>query len=308
MMTKLTAITVLIIATSFPGAALAASCGSGKSAQSPAVKMLQRQLSALRSIQRGRGCKPGDSGGLFNACREVSLKISETQQELRATAAANNECKATERREARIQKKPKAVKVSAPSVVRSQPATQAPRKVRGPKNALQYCVRLSDGYYFPTPNSQFKQRGGTDAALIQCKMICNTDNMAVYINDQNEEAVEMVSVETGEAYADLSTAYDYHGEGSFRRCDWNGYVEKVSSLFVQRTQSKSLANVDIPTPDRRPDADPVAVAQIPPHEFRPAPDREVRIVGPAFIPDADNKAFRHMRHHQSDRSALFALP
>ncbi|NNV23890.1 DUF2865 domain-containing protein (plasmid) [Ochrobactrum pseudogrignonense] len=34
----------------------------------------------------------------------------------------------------------------------------SPEKVRGPKNALQYCVRLSDGYYFPTPNSQYKQK------------------------------------------------------------------------------------------------------------------------------------------------------
>ncbi|KAB0565872.1 MULTISPECIES: hypothetical protein [Brucella/Ochrobactrum group] len=80
MMTKLTAISLVVVAAAFPDTAMAASCGSGISGQSPAVKMLQRQLSALRSIQRGRGCKPGDTGGgLFNACREVGMKINEVQ-------------------------------------------------------------------------------------------------------------------------------------------------------------------------------------------------------------------------------------
>ena len=300
MMTKLTAISLVVVAASFPGTAMAASCGSGVSGQSPAVKMLQRQLSALRSIQRGRGCKPGvTGGGFFNACREVGMKINEVQQELRATAAANNECKA-EARTARAPTKPKAMKVSAAGNARPQPATEAPKKVRGPKNALQYCVRLSDGYYFPTPNSQYKQKGGTDAALIQCKMICKTDAMAVYINDQNEEAADMVSVLTGEVYADLAKAYDYHGDGKFERCDWNGYVRKVSSGLAAQRQSKHLADDVLPKPGVRPDdQDPVAVAEIPSQSLRPAPSRSIRIVGPAFIPDADNKAFGHMRHHQN---------
>lgn len=301
MMTKLTAISVMLLATSFPSLTVAETCGSGRSAQSPAVKMLQRQLSALRSIQRTRGCKPGDSiGGIFNACREVGMKINDVQQELRATSAANNACKARERTTAARTKTPKAVKVSAPANARSQPVTDIPKKVRGPKNALQYCVRLSDGYYFPTPNSQYKQKGGTDAALIQCKMICKTDAMAVYINDQNEEAAEMVSVQTGESYADLATAYDYHGEGEFKRCDWNGYVRKVSSGLAAQRQSKHLADVVLPKPGIRPDdEDPVAVAEIPVQQYRPAPDNTVRIVGPAFIPDADNKAFGRMRRHDN---------
>lgn len=300
MMTKLTVASVMLLAITFPYTALAETCGPGRSAQSPAVKMLQRQLSALRSIERSRGCKPGDSGGgFFNACREVSLKISDVQQELRATSAANNACKARERTTATRTKTQKVIKVSAASNARAQPASDAPKKVRGPKNALQYCVRLSDGYYFPTPNSQYTQKGGADAALVQCKMICKTDDMAVYINDQNNEAAEMVSVQTGETYADLATAYDYHGEGKFKRCDWNGYVGKVSSLFVARKQAKRLSDVVIPKPDFKPADDPVAVAEIPSQPFRPAQDQVVRIVGPVFIPDADNKAFGRMRNHQN---------
>lgn len=139
MMTKLTAISLVVVAASFPGTSMAASCGSGISGQSPAVKMLQRQLSALRSIQRGRGCKPGDTGGgFFNACREVGMKINEAQQELRATAAANNECWAEARtgRTARAATKPQAMNVSAAGNARSQPASTTPKKVRGPKTSI----------------------------------------------------------------------------------------------------------------------------------------------------------------------------
>ena len=68
----------LVTAASFLRSAIAASCGFEISSQSPALKMLRRQLSALRSIQRGRGCKLDDtSGGFFKACRDVEMKINE---------------------------------------------------------------------------------------------------------------------------------------------------------------------------------------------------------------------------------------
>ncbi len=134
MITKLTATCVILLATAFPSLASAESCGAGRSAQSPAVKILQRQLSALRSIQRARGCKPGDSGGgLFNPCREVSLKISDIQQELGATSAANNACKAGERAAATRAKTPQAIKVSAAASTRSQPDTDTPKRYVAPK-------------------------------------------------------------------------------------------------------------------------------------------------------------------------------
>lgn len=263
--------------------------------------MLQRQLSALRAIQRGRGCKPGDAGGgLFNACREVGMKISEVQQELGAASAIDRECRAENRAASSGVKRPKATNVSSPAGLArtGQSAGDRPKKVRGAKKSLQYCVRLSDGYYFPTPNSQFSQKGGTDAALVQCRMICDTIAMAVYVNDQNEEASEMISVANGQPYADLPTAYDYHGEGDFKRCDWNGYVAKVGHLQAARKRPRQLQNVDIPLPDARPETDETAVAEIPSTQFRLAPVQNIRMVGPAFIPDVDNKAFGRMRRNQ----------
>lgn len=293
-MLKWTVLLTILMLIALTDGVYAASCGA--SAQSTAVKMLTRQLSALRAIERGRGCRPGETGGgFFNACRDVGMQINAVQQELRSASAADRECKAVER----TTKRPAATKVSAPTALaRSAPAADAPKKVRGPKNALQYCVRLSDGYYFPTPNSQFGQKGGTDAALMQCKMICNTDNMAIYINDQNEEAAEMVSVQTGQSYADLPTVYDYHGEGDFKRCDWNGYVAKVASLMTTRKQSRRPKEVAVPLPDARSTDDPVDVAEIPAEQYRPAPSTVIRMVGPAFMPDTENTAFGKMRQQQ----------
>ncbi|WP_010657925.1 DUF2865 domain-containing protein [Brucella anthropi] len=302
-MGKLTLFVIFVLAiSSFPDlSALASSCRSRQSATDPAVKMLQRQLSALRAIQRGRGCKPGESGGgLFNACREVGMKISEVQQELSAVSAIDRECRAESRAEASGIKRPKATNASSPAgLARTGPsADEKQEKIRGARKSLQYCVRLSDGYYFPTPNSQFSQKGGTDAALVQCRMICDTIAMAVYVNDQNEEASEMISVANGQPYADLPTAYDYHGEGDFKRCDWNGYVAKVAELHAARKRPKQLKNVEIPLPDARPEEDVTAVAEIPSTQFRQAPIESVRMVGPAFIPDVDNEAFGRMRRQQ----------
>lgn len=284
---------LLILIVSLPTPVVAASCGSGTSANNAAVKMLQRQLSALRAIARGRGCKDGDiGGGLFNACRDVALKISEVQQQLSASAASDRSCRGERTTNVSRAKPSKITPVSAPaSQATTRQQDDTPKKVRGPRNALQFCVRLSDGYYFPTPNSQFRQKGGTDAALVQCRVICETQAMAVYVLDQNDETADMVSVETGRSYADLPTAYNYHGEGDFRRCDWNGYVAKVSGFMAAKKQSRSLANVEIPLPEAKPAEDDTAVSQISPSAYRPMPFKEVRIIGPAFISDVENKAF-----------------
>ncbi|MEL4072550.1 DUF2865 domain-containing protein [Ochrobactrum sp. GPK 3] len=295
-MIKVTALFALLVIGLTPKDTFAASCG-GASANNPAVKMLQRQLSALRAIERSRGCKPGKSeGGFFNACRDVGMKIGEVQQELSLASAADRECKAL----ASAAPRPKAVNVlSSAASARTGPAIDRSKKVPGFKNALQYCVRLSDGYYFPTPNSQFGQKGGTDAALIQCRLICDTNDMAVYINDQNEESAEMVSVQTGQTYADLTTAYDYHGDGEFKRCNWNGYVAKVASLMTVKKQPRQIADTTNPLPDTGPEKVTTVVAEVAPEQYRSAPVRDVRVVGPAFIPDIDNQALGQMRYQQS---------
>lgn len=294
MVTKLTALSVVLLAIFIPSKASSEVCVMQTSSTNPAAKMLERQLSALRSIQRSRGCKAGDStGGFFNACREVSLKIDEVQQELRSTVNLNGSCRANIIPRTTRTSKPKAVQVPVSAKTQVQSSSEIPKKMRRTSGALQYCVRLSDGYYFPTPNSQFSQKGGTDIALIQCKMICNDDDMAIYVNEKDAETAEMVSVKTGETYADLPTAYDYHGEGDFKRCDWNGYVKKVSVLLSAPRQLKRRGVGGKPDSKVFQKSEREATT---PHQHR-APSYLVRVVGPAFIPDTENAAFGLMGNH-----------
>lgn len=122
-------------------------------------------------------------------------------------------------------------------------------------------------------------------------MICETDDMAVYINDQNDEFSEMVSVTTGQLYADLPTAYDYHGESEFRRCNWNAYVAKLVQLTAARKRLKQLQDVEIPLPDIRSEEDVTDVVENSNIHFRPDTPPFIRLVGPLFIPDVDNAIF-----------------
>ena len=273
--------------------ASAAACGQQSSANDAAFKMLQRQLSALRSIERARGCQSGDRGGFFNACREVAMKINEVQQQLGASTQTH--CRGARVRDTArvatgrsVQRAPQPRAVVKQASVRS--VAVAPKKRRGAKNPLQFCVRLSDGYYFPTPNSQYGQKGGAETALAQCRMICETEDMAVYVlNDRRDESADMVSVSTGQSYADLPAAYDYHGGGAFRRCNWNGYVAKVRAHLIRRHQSQLLAKLDIPLPDSRPSQASDAIGAPVFSDYQPMPERILRSVGPSFMPDASTE-------------------
>lgn len=278
----------------FPAISYAQSCRSGASANQNAIsKVLSRQLLALRSMQRSRGCRSEDTQrGFFNACRDLSNRIGEIQQQLRTSGT--DDCQ-TGRASSTVRSRATSTATAA-SLSRREGGTQTtaavqPKAARGPKNALTFCVRLSDGYYFPTPYSQFKQKESDEIALMQCRVICETDNMALYVlNDQNDETSDMVSLENGRSYADLPTAYNYHGEGDFKRCNWAGYIAKVITIASEKKQAKLLGRTDIPLPEGRPEPDISATAQLPLNAFQSMPDRKVRIIGPAFMPDMKNAA------------------
>ncbi|MCD4513872.1 DUF2865 domain-containing protein [Brucella pseudogrignonensis] len=293
-MLKIIVILAGLLIVLLPPVASAEACVRESAANDAASKMLQRQLSALRSIERARGCQAGDRSGFFNACREVAIKINEVQQQLGTTTKPN--CALTRAREGgrlKVQRGPERVPPLAAAVKQAsvRPADGAARTRRAPKNALQFCVRLSDGYYFPTPNSQYGQKGGADTALAQCRMICETEQMAVYVlKDHNDESADTVSVATGQSYAELPVAYNYHGSDAFQRCNWNGYVAKVRAHLFQRQQSKLLAKLEIPLPDKRPDLDSAAKAAPIYSDDKPMADRVLRSVGPNFMPDASRNA------------------
>lgn len=314
-MKKLIAIFSIAIIVVIADDAAASTCGASTNADGISSSTLKRQLSALHSIQRARGCDSNDAtGGLFNACRDVAMQISRVRQMMGEASGGGRECReaATAGRKMRTGRRRdvatagagggpgSAASASAAGAARAgaseraraarqtEPGRRA-RRTAGSGHALSYCVRLSDGYYFPTPNSQFRQKGGTDAALTQCQVICETPDMAVYVlRDRDDETTEMVSVADGRPYNELATAYFYHDDNrAFKRCRWNRYVARIDRGIVTQKVTRRLEGVDIPVPDEKPD-EPVrqmARVQAAP-AYGPMPDRPVRMVGPAFIPDA----------------------
>ena len=71
-----------------------------------------------------------------------------------------------------------------------------------------FCVRRSDGYFFPAPNSQFVGTSETENTLDRCRYVCGTEDIDVYkLDDMALETEEMVAVEGGASYGDLPSAF-----------------------------------------------------------------------------------------------------
>jgi len=275
--TKFYVLLFLIGLVSYPQLAAAACSGAASAADLAA----QRQLSALRAMERGRGCKGDGGGGLFNACRDLSVRIAEVQRQISAGLAARScsEPSATTQRSARLDR-PKVT----PAAVTSN-ATEKPKSWAG-KGALTYCVRLSDGYLFPAPHSQFDKTESTTETLAQCRFICQNESVDLYVlNDVNGETADMISATSGKSYAELPTAYNYHESSDFKKCDWAGYVAKVSELRASSRSARAMRNVVMPMPDSRPSRNADMVDTVATATFAPLTDRKVRVVGPAFIFD-----------------------
>jgi len=273
--TKNLALLLLIGLFCYPQLA-AASCTRAAGA---ADLMTQRQLSALRAIERSRGCKGGDErGGFFNPCRDLAQRIAEIQRQLSASSLSSRTCAeqpaAPQATKVKLDR-PKTSSVTAPS---------KPWVPTGVKGALTYCVRLSDGYLFPAPHSQFQKSDNVAETLAQCRFICQGENVDLYVlNDPNGETADMVSVSNGKSYIELPTAYNYQGGSDFKKCDWAGYVNKISELRANSKGSQAFRNVVVPMPDTRParnDETSISVTS-----FSPMSDSNVRVVGPAFIFD-----------------------
>ncbi|NKX17201.1 DUF2865 domain-containing protein [Ochrobactrum pseudogrignonense] len=84
----------------------------------------------------------------------MAIKINEVQQQLGSTTKTS--CTHVRTREVGRVKSLRAAERAPQQAVAVRRASVRsadvmPRKRRAPKNALQFCVRLSDGYYFPTP-------------------------------------------------------------------------------------------------------------------------------------------------------------
>lgn len=280
------AVCILLLLTDF---ALAANCpGVAGAPVDPAMK---RQLAALQAMYGGRGCTAQNStGGFFNPCRDLTRQMSDVRQRIARAAPSSRDCAPTGQAAQRV-KKPATSTASRDS---GQKQAGAPA-ISG--KALTYCVRLSDGYYFPAPNSQFQTKGGTATALAQCRLICETDAMELFVlGDPNRETADMVSVNSSRSYSDLPTAYAYQGGAQFSKCNWAGYIQKEMAYRSTRFQRRALSNASIPVPDSKPDEEQTTVSVAVQAPFQAMNDRAVRPVGPEFMYETPSPAMPAAYH------------
>ncbi|TCQ72948.1 uncharacterized protein DUF2865 [Ochrobactrum sp. BH3] len=149
-----------------------------------------------------RNCKNTSiSGGLFNPCRDISHQLVKLRTQLdkaiQSDCLTNAPSKMNQKSSAHLRR---ALTSSPSRLVPAQPIKQT-RSARTYKQPLLYCVRRSDGYYFPSPNSQYQAKIDTHIVLNQCRFICGVMGMEVFaLYDRNLETSEMTSLESGTAY------------------------------------------------------------------------------------------------------------
>lgn len=290
------------------GQMLSAGRGSGSS---PQVAQLRRQLVAIQRLEKQRRCSAKDSkvGFFFNPCADLIQSKAAVQRQI---ASASNSGRDTSGLRARFvalgcastpkkQERQKAQPQQEQAQQRSTPKTGSDgMKYAG--SPMLFCVRLSDGYFFPAPKSQFAKKDDLKETADQCRYICDDVGVDLYtLSDVSRETEEMVALETRKPYVELPTAFRYRDDANFKACDVKRYNQRVAELRARTVTPANMANAIIPLPTAKPDLG--TVAQIPESE---APDakvpevkgaaqhqsieklagtRPVRVVGPAFFPE-----------------------
>ena len=181
---------------------------------------LTRQIAAIRASAEKRGCT-GTETGFFSACASYRQRMAEAQRSLQSLSVSTCGAKPQSAYEA------EAETVETRDEDRRQPRT--PRTVSsqhsGSKNMIAtMCVRLSDGYYFPSPNSGYTSAEKEPVIAAQCRLICDTDAMEVFRVDITERTEDsMVSLASGKPYAELPVAGTFRKDAALKRCDLTRY-------------------------------------------------------------------------------------
>lgn len=255
--------------------------GSGQGARSAA---LTRQLNAIGALQRQRNCSVWGSG-LFSACRDLASRRADAQRQLQSAARATGNAGVIPARLDDL-----GCGSSRRASRRSEDQTESRAGIFA-SSARLFCVRPSDGYFFPAPHSQFAARQDLKTTLDMCRFICEDASIDVYsLGDFGLETEEMASVDTRKKYLDLPTAFAYRENAEFKACDLQRYYRRVNEARARTVTPKDLSNANIPAPTPRPDFAPsgettsglTAYAEDAP--TRPMPSRRVRQVGTSFFP------------------------
>lgn len=279
---------------------------------SPQLAQLRRQLVAIQRLEKQRQCSAKSSlvGFFFNPCADLVRSKAEIQRRmagasnsgrnisgLRArfvalgcadTAKRRKEQPQQERRKEQPQQEQRqAQQRSAPKI------HSAGVKPGGP---MLFCVRLSDGYFFPAPKSQFAKKDDLKETVDQCRYICDDAGVDLYtLEDASRETEEMVALETRKPYTELPAAFRYRDDANFKACNVKRYSRRVFELRARTVTPANMVNAIIPLPTAKPDLDVVAEIPAPDAEAKGAAQhqsiekltdtRPVRLVGPAFFPE-----------------------
>ncbi|MBW8636439.1 DUF2865 domain-containing protein [Hoeflea sp. WL0058] len=184
------------------------------------------------------------------------------------------------------------------------------------------CVRACDGYYFPISFSSSPAEFGRDAE--QCARQCPGADVSLYIHSVPEQRSEdMVSANDGSPYVSLPNAFAYRN-GLTSSCSCNKAPVTANRSTAPKKQSSIILPDKIPVPENKPQPSSggtnSAVANASPdtvpssenqvklaprsaddeNEFEEMdPDRNVRVVGPMFLPD-QSEATDRQAPDQSD--------
>ena len=255
---------------------------------SPELAQLRRQLAAIQGLERRRRCTAQSAmGGFFNACADLAKSRTQVQRQIAGAAISGRD---TSGLQARL------VALGCAPAARQQ--KQRPAGAMIGSNPMLFCVRQSDGYFFPAPKSQFVQGDDVKEMVDQCRYICDDAGVDLYtLSDPSLETEEMVALDTRKPYRDLPAAFKYRDDAAFRACDVKRYSRRVAELRARTVTPANMSNAIIPLPSAKPDL--VTVAQIPRTDGSTpeatgaaqqqsvealAGSRPVRMVGPAFFP------------------------
>ncbi|MFB9983026.1 DUF2865 domain-containing protein [Mesorhizobium kowhaii] len=250
---------------------------------------MRRQLAAIQNIERQRQCTAKSSlGGLFNACADLARSRADVQRRIAAAANSGGDTSGLQARFVALGCAPSAKQQRRPPT----PGTQSAGASLG-GNAMLFCVRLSDGYFFPAPKSQFAGSGELRDTADQCRYICGDPGVDLYtLSDANLETDNMVALDTRKPYSELPTAFRYRDGANFKACDVKRYYQRVAELRARTVTPADMSNAIIPLPTVKPDLGIVAAVPAPDaealgtaqHQSIEAGKRPVRVVGPAFFP------------------------
>ena len=255
--------------------ALAANCVPSRSGAE--IVRLQRQLAANRGFEAKYHCAAGSSF----ACREIAGRIAQLSTRLSSLSGAPGQsCKpiVADRTPSRR---------SAMAATRSVTPGYALPRISAKIETR--CVRLSDGYSFPTPNSGYHSASDLEAISAQCRFICDDPAMDVYrITSADRNTDEMISVTTGARYAELPHAGAYRTASPLKTCDMNRFYKSVlaktpaADTAVSNGEASGLQAAEDAVTNVALLGD---VGLRGTTSFVPAPPRKIRIVGAAFLPE-----------------------